>query len=207
VNVTCKPMYALTVGDVMSRDPVVIPRQMMVREAACLLHRTRASKAPVVDEQGRFVGTVTPADVFRWIDAGCPETAVDPERTCPYQVRGRLLTGKEAVICILAHGECPFQARQPTDGGRHTDLCTRLGTQRLPYGATPRYVTTGGLTVRPQTPLLQLIRQIVDARDDGLVVLDEFGRPVGIVSVRDVLNAAADSITTGRPGNLANREH
>jgi hypothetical protein len=44
---------------------------------------------------------------------------------CPFQVKGRLLTGEEAVICKLAPGSCPFQDVRPTTGGRHTAVCLR----------------------------------------------------------------------------------
>jgi predicted transcriptional regulator len=97
-------VYPRTAGDVMDRNLVVVPRQMLVREVARLIQRSRATEAAVVDEQGRFVGMLTPADLFRWVEAGCPEAVVGPALTCPYQVRGRLLTGGEAVICILEHG-------------------------------------------------------------------------------------------------------
>ena len=43
---------------------------------------------------------------------------------CPYQVKGRLLTGEAAVICTQVEGSCPLQVMQLTTGGRHTALCT-----------------------------------------------------------------------------------
>jgi hypothetical protein len=42
---------------------------------------------------------------------------------CPYQVQGYLLTGEQAVICMLAEGYCPLQARRPTTAGRDTAVC------------------------------------------------------------------------------------
>ena len=192
MNATCRAVHALTAGDVMSRDLVVVPQHMSVREAARLLHRARVSAAPVVDERGRCVGSLSAADVFRWALAGCPETVVDPVRTCPYQLRGRLLTGNEAVMCMLAHGSCPFQVVRPTTGGRHTDICMRPETEASPLGTVPRYMTTDVATVRLQTPLPELVRQLGDAHADRLIVLDEFDRPIGIVSAPDVLNAAVD---------------
>src|SRR5262245_51392569 len=188
MNATAKPVHALAAGDVMNRNVVVLPQQMLVREAACLLHRARVSAAPVVGESGRCVGMLTAADVFRWVEAGCPEAVVSPVLTCPYQVRGRLLNGDMAVICTLSDGSCPFQALQPTTGGRHTDVCMRQGNQQPPRGALPRYVTTDIVTVGPQVPLLELVRQIIDARADHVVVLDELGRPTGLVSATDVLH-------------------
>jgi CBS domain-containing protein len=174
----------------MNRELVVVPRQMLMREAVRLVHRVRAGAAAVVDEQGRCVGMLSPADVYRWVEAGCPETAIDPALTCPYQVRGRLLTGGEAVICTLAHGSCPFQAEQAASAGRHTDVCLRRADQDPPFGTPPRYLTTDVVTVRCHSPLPELVRRIVDAHADRLFVLDELDRPVGTVSAADVLGHA-----------------
>jgi CBS domain-containing protein len=178
----------------MSHDLVVVPPQMSARDAVRLLHRAGASAAPVVDDRGRCVGLLSTPDVLRWVDAGCPEAVAGPGLTCPYRARGRLLTGGEAVICTLADGSCPFQAVQPTTGGRHQDICTRPATERPPFGVVPRYITTDVVTVRPQAPLPELVRKITDGRVDHLVVVDESGRPVGIVSAKGVLNAVAKEL-------------
>ena len=195
VNVAGGP---LTVVDVMDRDFVVVPQQMMVREAARLIHRARAAEAIVVDEHGRCVGMLTAADIFRWIDAGCPDAPVSPALACPYQVRGRLLTGGEAVICVLSHGTCPFQSQQPTTGGRHTDLCMWQGTEAPPFGTVPGFITTEVLAVKPQLPLLEMVRKIIDTRSDRLIVLDEHNRPLGTVTAVGALSAvtAATSPST-----------
>lgn len=185
-------VHPLTADDVMNRDLVLVPRQMLMREAVRLLQGAQATAAPVVDEHGRCVGMLSPADVYRWIEVGCPATVVGSVLACPYQVRGRLLSGGEALICTLADRSCPFQAAQSTTGGRHTDVCMRQGTERLPFGTVPRYMSTDVITVRPKTLLAELERQIINARAERLVVLDESDRPIGIVSATDVLNAVAD---------------
>jgi CBS-domain-containing membrane protein len=192
MNAIREPIHNLTAEDVMHRDMVVVPQQMLMREAANLLYRAAASEAPVVDEHGRCVGMLTPANVFRWIEAGCPEVVVGQALHCPYQVQGCLLTGHEAVICILAGGSCPSQKLQPTIGGGHTAICTPKGTELPPSGAVPPYMKTEIMTVRPHTPLLQLVRQIIDACADLVIVLDEFGRPIGIVSATDVSSTITD---------------
>jgi len=96
------------------------------------------------------------------------------------------------VICILAGGGCPFQAVQPTTGGRHTAICMRQGNESSPFGTWSSYVTTNIVTVWPALPLPDLVRQIIDARADRVVVLDESDRPVGIVSATDILSAITD---------------
>jgi CBS domain-containing protein len=188
MNATHGLVHSLTAADVMKPDLVVVPQQMPVREAARPLHRARANAAAVVDEHGRCVGMLSPADVLRWVEAGCPEVVVGPVLRCPYQVRGRLLIGDEALICILAHGICPSQVEQPTTGGRHMDVCTRQAHEGSRFGRVPGYMTTDIVTVRPHTPLLELARQGADAHADCLIVVDEHDRPIGIVSAPDVLS-------------------
>jgi hypothetical protein len=136
---------------------------------------------------------LSPDDVIRWVEAGCPEAVVGVVLTCPYQIRGRLLNDGEAVLCTLAHGSCPFQSEQPTAGGRHTDVCTRQGVEFPPFGMLPQFMTSEVVTVRPQAPLIELVMQIVNAQTDRLVVLDELDRPIGVVSAREVLKAVVQS--------------
>jgi CBS-domain-containing membrane protein len=191
MNASPRLTNTLTAADVMNRDLAVVPQQMLVREAARLLYRVQVSAAPVADENGRCVGSLSPADIFRWIEAGCPDVVVGPIHACPYQVRGRLLNGDDGVICIQSDGRCPFQAVQPTTGGRHTEICMRQETESSPFGTSSCYMTTDVVTIRAQTPLLQLVRQILDACADSLIVVDEFHRPIGIVSATEVLSAVA----------------
>jgi CBS-domain-containing membrane protein len=97
---------------------------------------------------------------------------------------------------------------RPTAAGRHQDVCVRRGTEPPPYGTVTCYMATEVVTARPQAPLLELGRQIIDARADRVVVLDESGRPVGIVSAVGVLNAVADAtVNKSSSGTPADKEH
>jgi CBS domain-containing protein len=197
-----KPLQALTAADLMSRNVVPLPQEMRLRDAALVLHRARVSGAPVVDEQGRCIGVLSAADFLRWAEqAGCgAEEATVP--ACPYQTKGRLLTGEEAVICVLAEGGCPLQVTQPTTGGRHTTVCTLasdplrdLGRviEDLPRDAIRRYMTGEIVTAAAETSLPRLARMMVDSHIHRIIVLDPEQRPLGIVSSTDLLAALACS--------------
>lgn len=56
----------LTAADVMSRVPVTVHHRMPLRGAGRVLAFCGHHVLPVTDEQGRFVGTLTAADVLRW---------------------------------------------------------------------------------------------------------------------------------------------
>jgi CBS domain-containing protein len=197
-----KPLRALTAGDVMSHAVVLLREEMLLREAARLLRQAQVSGAPVVDEQGRCVGVLSAADFLRWAEQEGRGTEKAPVPACPYQVKGRLLTGEEAVICTLAEGYCPLQVMRPTTGGRHTALCTlpsgifsdqQQAVEDLPGDAVRRYMTADVVTAGPRTPLPRLARMMIDAHIHRIIVVDKKKRPIGIVSSTDLLAAMADS--------------
>jgi CBS domain-containing protein len=202
MRVKSKPLHALTAGDLMSRNVVQLPAQMPLRDAARLLRQAQVSGAPVVDQLGRCVGVLSAADFLRWAEQEKRGTEVVPIPACPYQVKGRLLTGEEAVICTLAEGLCPLQVMRSMTGGRHTALCKLSSASRsnrqqefedLPDGAVSRYMTTDVATTGPETPLPRLARMMIDAHIHRLIVVDENQRPIGVVSSTDLLAAMAYS--------------
>lgn len=202
MRVKSKPLYSLTAGDLMTRNVIQLPAEMPLREAAHLLRQAQVSGAPVVDQQGRCVGVLSAADFLRWAEQEKRGAKEVPIPACPYQVKGRLLTGEEAVICTLAEGLCPLQAMRSTTGGRHTALCTLSSASRsdqqqefedLPGDAISRYMTTDIVTTGPETPLSRLARMMIDAHIHRLIVVDEKQRPIGVVSSTDLLAAMAYS--------------
>jgi CBS domain-containing protein len=193
---------AITAADLMSRTVVPLPQEMPLRDAALVLRRARISGAPVVDQLGRCVGVLSTADFLRWAEQEGRSPEAAPLPACPYQVKGRLLTGEEAVICTLAEGDCPLQAIHPTTGGRHTALCKlssdvpsdrQQGIENLPGNAVRRYMTADIVTAGPQTTLPRLARMMIDAHIHRIIVVDEDQSPIGVVSSTDLLAALAYS--------------
>jgi CBS-domain-containing membrane protein len=209
MRVKSKPLHALTAGDLMTRNVIQLPGEMPLRDAARLLRQAQVSGTPVVDQQGRCVGVLSAADFVRWAEQerrGAKET---PIPACPYQVKGRLLTGEEAVICTLAEGLCPLQVMRPITGGRHTALCTLTSAGRsdwqqefedLPSDAVSRYMTTDIVTTGAATPLPRLARMMIDAHIHRLIVVDEHQKPIGVVSSTDLLAAMAYSDSQQQTG-------
>lgn len=68
MTATTKPFLALTAADLMSRDVVMIPKEMSLRAAAHLLSQHRISGAPVVDAEGRCAGVVSATDFVHWAE-------------------------------------------------------------------------------------------------------------------------------------------
>jgi len=55
----------IKVKDIMTKNPITVPVDFTVEEAAEVFMKNKISGAPVVDETGEVVGTITKADLFR----------------------------------------------------------------------------------------------------------------------------------------------
>jgi acetoin utilization protein AcuB len=61
-------LYLLTkvkVKDIMTKDPITVPPDYTVEETAQVLLESKISGAPVVDNSGSVIGTITQSDLFR----------------------------------------------------------------------------------------------------------------------------------------------
>lgn len=191
---------SLQAADLMSRGVVTIPQGIALQAAAQVLFQNQISGAPVVDASGRCIGVLCASDFVRWAREGGHGAEDVPLPACPYQVKGRLLTGEEAVLCTLAKGCCPLQEMRPTTAGRHTAVCRQPSgvlcdwqqvAENLPRGTVRHYMTVDVVTVAPQTPLPELARRMIDAHIHRLIVVDEERKPVGVVSSTDLLAVLA----------------
>jgi len=77
-----KPLTALTAGDIMSRDPVVIPRHLSLRAAAHLLSSHGITGAPVVNAQGKCIGVLSATDFMQWAEGRPKPRWSAHERAC-----------------------------------------------------------------------------------------------------------------------------
>jgi CBS domain-containing protein len=59
-----KDLFCLSVGDVMTRDPLVLPESAEVADAIDMLSRRGVRRAPVAAENGDLVGIVTLDDLL-----------------------------------------------------------------------------------------------------------------------------------------------
>ena len=55
----------IKVGNIMTKNPITVPQNFTVEETAEVLLRHKISGAPVVDQNGQLVGTITQTDLFR----------------------------------------------------------------------------------------------------------------------------------------------
>jgi acetoin utilization protein AcuB len=55
----------IKVKDLMTKDPITVPPDYTAEETASVLLDSKISGAPVVDDNGQIVGTITQTDLFR----------------------------------------------------------------------------------------------------------------------------------------------
>jgi acetoin utilization protein AcuB len=58
-------LYTIEVQDIMTKDPVTIPPDFTMEEAAEVLLKNQISGVPVVGDDGNIIGTITQTDIFK----------------------------------------------------------------------------------------------------------------------------------------------
>jgi CBS domain-containing protein len=192
-----------TAGDLMTADVLVIHQDTLMREAACLLHEAQVSGAPVVDDHGTCVGVLSASDFVRM--AGQPNPFPSPDRelplTCGFQRKVPRRNGYDTTLCTLPLSMCPLQRKEAIAGKGDVVVCGEpnsvptdwqvVNLEKPPVGKVRRHMTPDPVTVERETPIEIAAERMVNAGIHRLIVVDNVGRPVGIVSSTDILLAVA----------------
>lgn len=80
MNETLSSYYSLTAMDLMTERPISLTEKVTLREAARLFSENGISGAPVVNEEGKLIGSFSSTDFIRWMKDEQPHTvaAFDP---------------------------------------------------------------------------------------------------------------------------------
>jgi CBS domain-containing protein len=152
-------LRAETAADLMTENPVSIPANALVSEAVVLLTERGFSAAPVIDEAGRPVGVLSRTDLL--IHDRESEGHLS---SCQCQ-EGRAGVARDA---RRFHHE-GFQVRS-IDRTRVRDI-----------------MTPAALCVMPETPVAQVVQQLLQLNVHRLFVVDDSGILVGVISAVDFL--------------------
>jgi CBS domain-containing protein len=190
---------SLTAADLMSRGVRTVRADARLANAARDLARECLRGAPVIDESGRCVGALSVSDLARWAAARADPGPPLP-RSCSFQAVDREPGGRETVLCLLAEGACPFQRAGEMGNGKPATVCIEphaVSTdwqvvETVPAARVVRDVmTTVVVSTGPDATVPELARQMLDRGVHRLLVLDPAERPVGVVSVDDLLQVLA----------------
>ena len=189
----------LTAGDLMGRNLKTVSAAAPLREAARELVRLGIHGAPVVDDVGQCVGVLSVSDLARW-SARANDTARLP-RACSFQEDVRFPRGEVEVRCQLHPGACCLQRYREEVEGRISVVCADpngvctdwqvIEVELLPEDQVRHYMTTELVTAARDTSVVDLAQTMLDRAVHRVIVVDADGRPVGVVSVTDVLAAVA----------------
>ncbi len=152
--------------DVMTREVVTLGPDDPISDAAHLLLREQISGAPVVNDLGICVGVFSASDVLAYEEDRATQESIRPS----------------------------IYYRTPEEYEVGTEEWTRWEEVQQEFAEEPeatveQYMTRDLVTVRDETPLAEVIRQMLDAHIHRILVVDEQSRLVGIITTTDVLGA------------------
>jgi CBS domain-containing protein len=157
-------LHAVLAEDVMTPNPVSVREELTVHEAVVFLTERRISAAPVINEAGRPVGVVSEADVLRH----------DREHAEHLYWLPQKLVDRELTLGSGEHlDDRSFEVEVP-DVTRVKDIMNPVI-----------------YAVRRDTPIPEVVNQLVKRRIHRLFVVDEDGSLVGVITTLDLISRLA----------------
>lgn len=191
---------SLTASDLMSRGVKTVAADTPIGDAARQVVASGHRGLPVVDGSGRCVGMLSVTDLARWAGRRSIGPALLP-RTCSFQQKAREPGGDETVLCLLGEGVCPFQQTQEISDGGTAVVCKEphcVPTDWQMVETEPKEARVVCDIMSPRVvaaardaSLPEMARLMLDRVVHRLVVLDSETRPIGLISVNDLLQVMA----------------
>lgn len=207
----------LKVADIMSRPVMTARADESLGAAAARMASAGLKRLPVVDEQGRLTGILSRVDILRLVaekeaaplapPPGAARTvrevmsptvpAVHQEDSLPDIIEKLLESGLHRVI-VLDDQDRPVGLISDSDVVARIQPAQRRGVLRALFGQADlppskvkaaELMSPGVLTAPPDMPLLEAARQMMRQKRKWLVVVDESGRPLGLVDRHILLRA------------------
>lgn len=173
-----------------------MPPGASLKEAARLLVDNRISGLPVVDEEG-LLGILSETDIVA-AEAGGSHTLAggsDDHAAIRLPPMSTMLSTAPALLDPVQQWRLEqLQAA----GGRRLPATRRRRAQRADGRRPPPDVAS----VRPDTPLKAVAKQLVERRISGMPVVNEDGEVLGVISEADLL-VKEGGVAPRRPGLLA----
>ena len=154
-------LHAVLAEEVMTANPVSVREELTVHEAVIFLTERRISAAPVINEAGRPVGVVSEADILRHNREHADHLYWLPQK----------LVDRELTLGTGEHlDDRSFEVEVP-DVTRVKDIMNPVI-----------------YAVRRDSPIPDVVNQLVKRRIHRLFVVDEDGSLVGVITTLDLLS-------------------
>lgn len=168
MTASSESVFNLPAREIMTPDPVCATPNMPLRALAQLLDGGGVSGVPVVDHQRRVVGVVSRTDLLR----ACLERAENYEPAFLFELLRDEEEREEAF---------DFDAEYAAPDLRVED-----------------FMTEDPITASPDAPLRELARCMAQEEVHRVVIVDDDGVALGIVTSMDVMRALAQTAGEGR---------
>jgi CBS domain-containing protein len=211
----------LLARDVMTAPVVTIGEDTSLAHAADVMSRRGLKRLPVVDREGRLVGILSRVDLLRSVDkpapaqesgpppgpgrtigevmdSAVPKVSLDAELV---DIVDRIMEAglkrvivvdpQDRVVGIINDGDLVARVRPEARPGLLRVLRRLGGREELPTVVASELMTSDVFTARPDMPVEEAVQAMVDRQRKRIVVVDDAGRPIGIVSRRMLLHAVA----------------
>lgn len=152
-------LRATVASELMTTNPVSLARSASLKEAAALFLDREIHAAPVIDEAGRPVGVISQTDLVRY----CREQVQYASAPSSYQ---------DQVDARLAEEELEALSFQ----------IEKTDTTTVAELMTPTVIAVG-----PQTPVVEVVAQMLAFKIHRLFVVDKAGVLIGVISTWDIL--------------------
>jgi CBS domain-containing protein len=150
---------AATAADLMTRNPISIREHATVKEAAALLTDRAISAAPVINDAGHPVGVVSRTDLVQ----------NERERAEYLPVALEYYHGEEMTL------------------GSGESLADGFQVENADLTEVHDIMTPVVYAVAPETPAVQVVKEMLTKNVHRLFVIDADGVLIGVVSAMDVL--------------------
>jgi CBS-domain-containing membrane protein/PII-like signaling protein len=207
----------LRVAEVMSKPAITAKIHEPLGLAAARMSKQGVKRLPVLDEHGRLAGVLSRVDILRLLaekpaakmtaPLGAAQSvrdvmtplipAVNQDDELPEIVEKLLESGSHRLIVLDAAGKAiglisdsDVVARvQPAQ--RQGVLAALMGTSEAPLSSVTasELMSPGVLTARPETPIVEAVRMMMNPKRKWLVVVDANDHPLGLVDRHILLRA------------------
>ncbi|HSR46580.1 MAG TPA: CBS domain-containing protein [Anaerolineales bacterium] len=198
------------VRDRMGRGLITCAMGASLGDVAALLTENRVHAVVVVDGAGKAVGLLSDFDLLagEWLSADPESLAAMRKMTAGELMSSPLNTidSGEPIAAAAAHMRrlgvhrlVVTEAGEPAGVISMSDLVAHLAAQEPVGRATVGDVMSHVMLVcRPETPALDLARGLTDSRFRSVLVLDDDGRLLGLISGWDLLACVDGDLCAGK---------
>jgi CBS-domain-containing membrane protein len=211
----------LKVGDVMKTPAITIKASDPLGLAAARMARHGIKRLPVVDEMGKLVGVLSRVDILQQVVETLPRARksklmpgavhvirevmsprvplIDQDALLPdvitafieYDTRRLIVVDQEGRPVGLVSDADAVSRVQPQERRGVLSALRRRGPMPSGDVTAGELMSRGVLTVGPQTDVAEAVRSMLSHRRKWLVVVDEEGRPMGLVDRQILLQAVS----------------